>query len=365
MLIINKNVFLLITYGGATVKKGIRKFTADETALFCSQLSMLINAGISLYEGIGMLYDEMEDPEAKEILKSIDEKVQFGGSLSDAIKESGAFPVYMTKMVEVGEQTGKLEEILKALASYYERENAVNSAIKSVIMYPVMLLFMMAVILLILIVKILPMFNAVFLELDNKTQGTSAMMNASLSASHIAGAVVFTLVVALLVALLVYRFKKGADAFGAVINKLPMTASLAGKIGRGRFLSALSVMISSGMETGDAIERAAELPDDKKTVVMAEDAKKRTNNGEGIDEALGKSGILSGMESKMLTVGLKSGVVEDVLVNLSNRRDEEINNEMNGFSAKLETGLVIILSVLVGVILITAMLPLISVIASI
>ncbi len=347
------------------MKIGKRKFSADEIATFCTQTAMLLNGGITLYEGMDLFYEEMEDSATKDVLKRVDDNLTAGNSLSNSLEETGAFPSYMIQMVEVGEKTGKLEDVLLGLASYYERESAVSAGVKNVIAYPIMLFSMMAVILLVLVLKILPMFETVFNELDNKTEGTKAMMTTSLTAGRIAATVVFVVLAAVIAFMLIYRRKKGANDFSSIINNLPFAGKLAKRIGCGRFLAGLSVMVNSGMETGEAIEMAARLPEDKETCAMAKDACVFVNEGRPLDDVLCDSGILSGMEGRMLSVGLKSGVVDQVLEKLSMRHDDAIGEKLSGLSAKIEVALVIILSLLVGMILLTVMMPLISVIASI
>ena len=358
-------VNVVCNLGRNIVKKGNRKFSADETATFCSQIAMLLNGGITLYEGMDLFYEELEDKAAKDILKSVDDRLTAGSPLSEALRETGAFPYYMIQMTEVGERTGKLEEVMTSLAAYYERESAVRSGVKNVITYPIMLFSMMAVILLVLVLKILPMFEAVFNELDNKTSGTEAMMSTGLTVSRVAACIVFAVVLILLMSLVIYRLRNGADDLSSIINTLPFTAGLSNRLGKGRFLAGLSLMVNSGMETGEAVERAAELPDDPRTLEMAGKACEMVKAGASLDEVLCGSEILSGMEGRMLNVGIKSGVADRVLEKLSDRKDEEIGEKLGGLSAKIEVALVLFLSVLVGVILLTVLIPLISVIASI
>ncbi len=347
------------------MKKGIKRFTADETAAFCTQIAMLLNGGIALYEGMNLFYEELEESPTRATLKAVDDKLEEGCTLSESLRSTGAFPTYMVQMVEVGERTGKLEEVMNGLAAYYERENAVNSGVKNVIMYPIMLFSMMAVILVALVTKILPMFQAVFDELDNKTSGTSSMMNTSMTLSRVAAIIVLLIVVVLLVLLLIYRVRNGADELGNIINKIPFTKKLAERLGKDRFLAALSLMMSSGLETGEAVERAAKLPDDERSALNGAKACELVNAGEPLDEVLLKSGILSVLDSRMLGVGIRSGSADKVLQKLSERHDEEISTRLDGLSAKIEVALVVLLSVLVGAILLMVMMPLISVIASI
>ena len=347
------------------MKIGKKKFSADETATFCSQTAMLLNGGITLYEGMDYFYQDMRDSATRDVLKTVDDKLTEGSSLSEALKATEAFPEYMVQMTEVGERTGKLEEVMNGLAAYYERESAVSAGIKNVITYPIMLFAMMAVILAALVFKILPMFEAVFEELDNRTAGTEVMMSTGLTTARIAAVVVFVILLLLLGTLSAYRIKNGSNTLGRFINTFPFLAGIADRMGVGRFLAAMSLMVGSGMEMGEAVEKAAVLPEDSGSLEKTKKACELVSTGEALDTVMNQSGILSGIESRMLSVGLRSGAADQVLEKLSERHDDELSERMSTLSTKIEVALVILLSVMVGIILLTVMMPLISVIASI
>ncbi|MBO7634758.1 MAG: type II secretion system F family protein, partial [Lachnospiraceae bacterium] len=113
-----------------------KKFNSDEIAMFCDQIAMLLKGGISVYEGTYMLYSEMEDAKTKEVLRQIDLQVKENIPLYKALTATGAFPEYMVHMVEVGEKTGRLEDVMKSLAEYYERDSRVKAGLRSAIAYP-------------------------------------------------------------------------------------------------------------------------------------------------------------------------------------------------------------------------------------
>lgn len=142
------------------------KFTSEELEGFCRQIAMILKSGISLDEGVYMLFEEVEDKRTKEILGKIDDMLKDNETLYHAMKETGAFPAYLLNMVHIGEKSGKLEEVLEGMAVYYERETSMKDSIRNVIAYPMMMFAMIAVILLVLVLKILPMFQNVFHNLN-------------------------------------------------------------------------------------------------------------------------------------------------------------------------------------------------------
>lgn len=350
-------------------KKGMvssrKKFSPDEIATFCSQIAMLLNGGIPLYEGTYMLYEELEEGRTKDILAGIDERVKEGKPFYQALKESEAFPEYMIHMVQVGETTGKLEDVMRSLSAYYERECGVKASIRSVIVYPILLFSMMAVVLFVLVFKILPMFESVFLEMDGRSAASESMMSMSLLTGKVIAVIVAAVVVLIVAGLIWYRTKSGGNAFSSLVNGLPVTRKLADRLGTGKFLAALSVLVSSGAETTEAMERASQVVDNGRTRAKVARCRQLVSEGGKLDEAMSVSGILTGLQGRMLGIGLKSGVGDIVLQKLSAQFDAEIDDRLSSLSSYIETILIVILSVIVGAVLISVMMPLISVISSI
>lgn len=151
-----------------------RKFTTEELGGFCKQVAMVLKSGISLDEGVYMLLEEVEDKRTKEVLEKMDEMLKDNETFHNAMKETDAFPRYLLSMVHIGEKSGKLEEVLEAMVVYYERESSMKESIRNVIAYPMIMFAMIAVILLVLVLKILPMFQNVFRNLNVDVASSSS-----------------------------------------------------------------------------------------------------------------------------------------------------------------------------------------------
>ena len=96
-----------------------------EIAAFCDQLSMIVSAGIPIYEGISILQEDAPEEDTAEILSVISNSLDHGSSFCDALRETNVFPKYVLDMIGIGELAGKLEEVLNALTGYYKREERV------------------------------------------------------------------------------------------------------------------------------------------------------------------------------------------------------------------------------------------------
>lgn len=108
----------------------MKNLSNEELMSFCSQLSMILHAGISSIEGLAIMKEDLPDGEGKKILETLYEHMEMSGNLAQSMKETEVFPEYVCSMTEIGEQTGRLDEVMDGLALHYEREKDLAESIK-------------------------------------------------------------------------------------------------------------------------------------------------------------------------------------------------------------------------------------------
>lgn len=342
------------------------KFSSEEIAGFCEQISMLLDGGISLYDGVDMLAQEMEDKETKDVLEKLDQALRENKTFYDALTETEAFPEYMLKMVQIGETTGKLDTVMQALSVYYKRESIMQHNIKNVIAYPMMMFTMMAVILTILVWKILPMFQGVMKELDVEAAASSThMMNVGTTLGKVVAVVGISVFVLVCGFAIWYRTKTGKNKINHFFQNFVLTRKLANVMATGKFVSAMALMTSTGFDGLEALNMAEEVVDNKKLKQKVKAGADLMGENKTLEEAVKETELLTGMESRMLSVAAKTGVMDQVFEKLTSKYDDKIEEDLGSLCTKVETSLVITLSLVVGAVLISVMLPLVSIISSI
>ncbi len=347
-------------------KSNTKMLSAAEVSTFCEQIALILNGGIPIYEGIYILYMEMENPELKGILKEVDALVKDNIPLYEALQKTEAFPSYMVHMVKIGETTGKLEEVMSSLAHYYEREDTIKANIRNVVFYPIMLFAMIGVILIVLVSKILPMFQNVFEELDTDVASSSGdMMSASMWIGRIIAIVVLVIFAVVIAMVLWYRTQSGRRNLTKLGNRLPFTRKVMYRLGIGKFVSAMSLMITSGLDSNESLALVEELVDQPVVKNKITGCKEQVAQHVALEEALKDNKLITGMNGRMVSVGAKTGVLDVVFQKLSGRYDAEIDQSLSSISTIVETVLVVSLSLIVGLVLISVMLPLVSIISSI
>lgn len=342
------------------------KFTSEELEGFCRQIGMIYKSCIPLDEGVYMLGEEVEDKRTKEVLGKMHEMLKDNETLHHAMKETGAFPEYLLGMIHIGEKSGKLEEVLDAMAAYYERESNMKESIHHVIAYPMMMFAMIAVILLVLVLKILPMFRNVFRNLNvDVASSSSRIMQFGITMGEVVAIVSLSIFVIVAGFVLWYGTRKGEAVLKRWSCSFFVTRKTARLMAVGKLLSSLSIMLSSGMEPEESLDMVREVVEHPKVKKQIDECYEDVKNRTSLADSLKERKLVTGMQGRMIGVAEKSGLTEEVLREISRQYDTQITNQLGNICARIETTLVLSLSLIVGAILVSIMLPLISVITAI
>ena len=237
------------------MKKEIaKKLNNYEIASFCRQMALLMKAGITPSDGIDILMEEQNDPAARKILSSISQVLTSGEKFHVALNMSGVFPDYVIHMVTIGEESGNIDVVMDALADYYEREDSIQANIKNAVSYPLIMVFMMLIVILVLVIKVLPIFEQVFAQLGTNMSGFSQSL---LNAGNILNkySIVFVGILVLLALLFFYYSYTtgGKKAFGRLMDKFRPTKKLLEELESERFASGMVLTLSSGMDTYESL----------------------------------------------------------------------------------------------------------------
>ncbi len=329
-----------------------------EISAFCQQIAMVIDAGLPTYYGISILMDDAPDDKTKALLTQIYQPMESGGTLHDAIEATGVFPKYMVHMVELGEQTGRLEEVLKSLTVYYEREASIRAGIKNSVTYPLIMTVMMIAVIIVLITKVLPVFSQIYEELGSELAGPArVLMNISNALDRYLIVFVLIFIVIFVAALFLY--------FTGLIRVMFQGRGISLSIAASRFANCMYLALASGLDTDQGLELAYELVDNPYMQGKINKCRQHIHHGENFSNSLLLSGIFSRTYASMITIGYKTGAMDEVMEKVGIAYEKEVEERLNRFLSTLEPTLVIILSLFIGLILISFLLPLLGIMSSI
>ncbi len=337
-----------------------------ELSLLCHQMELVFKSGVSPLEGIPILSEDISNPEIKKSMEFISEKIINGMSMHQAFSAEGSFPDYMLHMIKIGELTGMLDTVMENLSVYYENESDLNKEMKSAITYPVILTLLMLGVIGLMILKIIPMFGEIVQSLGGQMpKEAEALFSFTISLEKVFLWLIVILVPVTIAVLLYVKTQKGRFAFDRLKVNNPITGLLYRKILAYRIGQGLSLTIQSGMNTIDGFNVVKGLTDNRYVTQRMEEAAQKMTNGESFSDAIKDTDIFPELFSKMIKTAERSGNLENNLHKLSRIYGKEADISLKKFSKTIEPTLVAILSVVLGIVLLSVLLPLISMMSSI
>lgn len=336
----------------------VQTFSDMELSGFSEQLALILHSGISSLEGISILLEDTANKKEQEVLKQIEEGLQSTGSLYTALKETGWFPAYFLSMVRIGEETGTLDEVMSALSLHYEREDALRRNLRNALTYPLTMSAMMVAVIVILLVKVMPIFQQVFIQLGTEMTGFSkALMSLGTALNRYSA---FFLILLLL--LLAVGF------FGTRTERLflhfPGFRTMQEKMSLCRLAGGLSISLKSGLTQSQSLELSEMLPEDEGFRKKLEICRQGLDEGQDLVELLREQQIFTGLYARMASIGARTGSLDQAMEKIAVLCQEDMENRTTRLLSALEPTLVITLSLIVGAILLSVMLPLMGILSS-
>ena len=331
---------------------------SDELSALCWQLALLCRAGVPWTDSAHLLLEDSQSPRLRAFLERLQAPLAQGLPLSDALQAAGEMPDYLLRMVDIGQAAGRLDQVLSALADYYKRESATQDALRRAVTYPAIMACLIAFIFLVLVVRVLPVFAQVFTQMGAGASPVWAALLSHRSGVQIA-AVVLALLLAAGAAALLLLFHRGGG------QRLFAKGATSEAIARGRFSSAMALMLQSGLPLDEALERTAELLAGSPLEGRFRDCRGRMEAGDPFPRAVEDAGVLTGLQAGLLSAGFRAGAAEEAMEELSRRCQAEADDRLTRLLARFEYGLVIVLCLCVGLVLLSVMLPLLGVLSAI
>ncbi|MBE5906623.1 MAG: type II secretion system F family protein [Lachnospiraceae bacterium] len=334
---------------------------------FTLQMSLLIHAGINLADGMHLLAEDEKNPNVKELLLSISNQMDDGVQLSEAMRNSGSFPDYVINMTITGEATGRTEAAFEAMSKHYETQRQLNDRIRSAIVYPVVLLVLMLIIIGVLLVKVLPIFETVYQQLGGNLKGMGAGLfkigqglDAALPVIGVVALIVF------IVGLLIWFSAGARNSILKGYKKIFGDRGITKRVGMARFASALSMGMLSGLPMEEAMKMAMNFHEESAVVKQRyEECLSKLEAGNPLADSLRETKVFAPMYCRMIALGVKSGAGDSIMAEIAKRLEEDAMQAIDEAVARIEPTIVIITSIIVGVILLSVMLPLMNIMSTI
>lgn len=343
------------------------KLKSKNLAIFCRQFAIMLSTGLTLVQSLELLEQQAIDKAFAKVLREIRLEVASGTGFTTALeKHAKVFPTVFLSLVEAGEITGALPEVLDRLAVYYEREDELAKKIGEALMYPGIISGVSFLMVLILLFVVLPNLVNTFAGFGVETP---AITQAVLDGRDWMIAYWYVVVGVIVALVFGYRYfvstKRGRLIRDTIRLKIPILGGIQKMVVFSRFCRTLSLLLRSGIVMIQALQILERLMDNVVVQRALAAAKLGVERGQGLSEPLGAHKVFPVMLVQMVSVGEETGNIETVLVQLADYYDREVNFLVASFTKLIEPVVMVILAVVVLFILISVYLPMMQMVTSI
>jgi type IV pilus assembly protein PilC len=341
------------------------KVKTKELAIFTRQFSVMIDAGLPLVQCLEALGVQQENKVFQSVLQAVRTEVESGSTLAFAMRQHPrVFDDLYTNMIAAGEAGGILDTILQRLSSYIEKAVKLKRAVKSAMVYPVVVLTIAVGVIILILWKVVPIFSNLFASMSVALPLPTRIV---IGGSNFVGRYIIFIIPAFIA--LGYAFKRyyktenGRKMIDGTLLKVPVLGSVLRKIAVARFSRTLSTLISSGVPILEGLEITAKTSGN----VIVENAIMKTRDsieeGKTIVEPLRESGVFPTMVVQMVGVGEQTGALDTMLTKVAEFFEDEVDAAVADLLTAIEPLMILVLGVIVGGIVISMYLPLFSLIS--
>jgi len=337
-----------------------KKILTSDIAIFARQLATMLEAGVPLVQSFDIVGKGHENPSMSELILSIKADLESGTPLAGALAKN---PLYFDELfcnlVDAGEQSGVLEDLLDKIATYKEKTEAIKKKIKGAMTYPLVVVVVACVVSVILLLFVIPVFKDLFgsfgadlpaftqwvLGLSEYLQANWYIMLAVLVGGGWGGAQIWK------------RSPKLRENFDRVMLKMPIFGFILNKSAQARFARTLSTMFAAGVPLVEALESVAGATGNivyyDATMKMREDV----SAGQSLQMALKQHPMFPHMMIQMVAIGEESGALDSMLSKVADYYEADVDNAVDNLSSLMEPLIMAILGVLIGGLVIAMYLP--------
>lgn len=326
---------------------------------FARQIGTLMHAGIPLVRALQMLSeDEAITPQERKVYSDVTREVMQGIPLSTAMESlQGVFPQLIINMFKASETSGGLDDTALRVATQYQKEDQLNSKVKSAMTYPKILMGLIVLVVAVIFGFVMPQFQSLFDSMTVLPLPTQIMLNISDFVVHYWYVLVIGAVV---IFLLVYFLKKVPSVcyvFDTLQIHLPKIGKLFKVIYTARFARTLSSLYSSGIPIIGCLEISSKTIGNLYIERQFEQVIANITAGEPLSIAISRvNGFVKKLESS-IRVGEEAGSLDRMLNSIADDMEFESERAIGQMVAYLEPVMIVVMAAIVGFIMISVIVP--------
>ena len=344
-----------------------RTLPKEETALFARQLSLVAQSDVPMQQGLEIISDRSRNKKIQTICHTVADQLGKGISFTDAVSGySDELGTLFIEMSSVGEKSGNLPIMLERVADSIEKDLETKSKIRSAVSYPLILGTLMLAVIVLLLVYVLPMFNEILTSLGgNMNSFTRGLMDFGIFISNNFVLIILVIVAVVLAAYIAGRTGRGRYFRDYMKLHLPWTRGINRADTASVFARNLAMLIRSGINVTIAVDMLRGIIDNRVIAVRLWKTEQSLSEGERIEKAFGELDLFPDILIKLFSVAMETGGLDKTLEKAADIMEKETDEKLERMTSVIEPLMVILLSVLVGFILISVILPVTGILNSI
>lgn len=335
------------------------KVTAKDVVIFTRQFSTMIDAGLPLVQGLGIIASQQENTTFKKLLNQVKEDIEAGSTFAEALsKHPAVFDDLFVNLVAAGEAGGILDTILQRLSAYIEKAEKLKKQVKGAMVYPISVVIIAFGVIAVLLIFVIPVFQEMFADFGSALPApTQIVVNMS---EFMQSNILYVIVaIGAFVSLFKYTYstEKGRKWIDSFALKAPVFGDLIKKVGVARFTRTLGTMLSSGVPILDGLEITSKTAGNKTIEEAILHTRTAITEGKNIAPPLSETGVFPSMVVQMISVGEATGSLDSMLNKIADFYDDEVDAAVDALTALLEPLLMVFLGGSIGGLVVAMYLP--------
>jgi type IV pilus assembly protein PilC len=341
-----------------------------ELAVFSRQFATLVSSGMPMLRTLHTLEEQTQDDAIREATASLRADVEAGSTLEQAMeRHPKVFDKLFRAMVRSGEESGRLEDSLDRIAFQVEKTDALRRQVKSALMYPALVFGFAVVVLVAIVVLVIPVFVGVFKEIAAEHPGESAALPAPtqlcVSASEALTGYWFLIVPGLVISVFsFFRWKKterGKETWDRLTLRIPFKiGDVIQKVALARWSRTFSGSVASGVPMLQAIKLTGETAGNIVVEQAMDDVYASVKRGGSLAGPIEQNPIFPPMVGHMVAVGEETGQLEHMMTKIADFYEAEVDAKVKALTALIEPIMIVFVGGMVGFIVVSMYLPLLS-----
>ncbi len=339
---------------------------AKDRVIFTRQLSTLINAGLPLTQSLRTVSEQVQNKTLHDVSVAVVSSVESGTSLSQSFAQyPKIFSDIYVSLVAAGESSGSLDKSLERIAMQQEKDAAIVGKIRSALIYPIIVLLVIAAVLVFMLTTVLPQVGGLYKDLHKPLPTLTQIL---LAISNFIMHFWFIVIIGLVAGGFALKNYIQTEQGRAVADRVKLDVPLFGKIYRkvymARFARTLGTMLQSGIPMLEALRIVKNAIDNVHVEAVLEKSMQGVKGGKALSTTLENEETFIKLVPQMIKIGEQSGAIDSMLDRVATYYENEVDEEVKNISTTIEPLLMVVLGVTVGGVIAAILMPVYSLVGN-